>query len=69
MTTKELKPVSAKQWLTRIIADAPIEQLRILNVCGGHERTISFAGIRSILPTSIEIIPDFVIALIHFNGM
>ena len=28
-----------------------------MNVCGGHERSISAAGIRGALPTAIELIP------------
>jgi len=31
--------------------------IRVMNVCGGHERTISMAGIRSALPSYIELIP------------
>lgn len=30
---------------------------RILNVCGGHERTITMSGLRKILPKTIELIP------------
>ena len=29
----------------------------MLNVCGGHERSISMAGLRGILPDQIELIP------------
>lgn len=28
-----------------------------MNVCGGHERSITLAGLRSALPTSVELIP------------
>jgi len=31
--------------------------VRIMNVCGGHERSISVAGLRSILPDNIELVP------------
>jgi hydrogenase expression/formation protein HypD len=31
--------------------------LRIMNVCGGHERTISLSGLRSLLPAGLELIP------------
>jgi len=31
--------------------------IRILNVCGGHERTISDAGLRSLLPEQLKLIP------------
>ena len=31
--------------------------MRVLNVCGGHERSISLAGLRDVLPDTIELIP------------
>ena len=31
--------------------------VRIMNVCGGHERSISMAGLRTALPSTIELIP------------
>lgn len=47
----------AKTWLARI-HDLPLEKnIRVMNVCGGHERTISHAGLRGALPRKIEIIP------------
>lgn len=50
-------PLSAKQWLQKI-RDLPLpDKVRILNVCGGHERSISTAGLRSVLPANIELIP------------
>lgn len=52
---------TAKQaafWLERIRALPPRENaFHILNVCGGHERSISEAGIRSLLPDWIELVP------------
>jgi len=48
---------SAQEWLARI-RDLPLpDGLRVMNVCGGHERTISMAGLRAALPRSIELIP------------
>ena len=48
---------SASTWLKRIHAlDLP-ERVRIMNVCGGHERSITMAGLRSALPENIELIP------------
>jgi hydrogenase expression/formation protein HypD len=47
----------AALWLERIHALAPDRTVRILNVCGGHERTIGMAGIRGVLPDNIELIP------------
>jgi hydrogenase expression/formation protein HypD len=50
-------PRSAKQWLERIrTLDLP-ERVKIMNVCGGHERSITLAGLRSALPAGIELIP------------
>jgi len=47
----------AKVWLERIRA-LPLEgRVRVMNVCGGHERSISMAGLRGILPREIELIP------------
>jgi hydrogenase expression/formation protein HypD len=31
--------------------------VRIMNVCGGHERSISVAGLRSLLPDNVELVP------------
>jgi hydrogenase expression/formation protein HypD len=44
-------------WLERIRAlDLPA-RVRILNVCGGHERSIAQAGLRGVLPPQITLIP------------
>jgi len=49
--------VSARQWLEKIQQlDLP-GPVRIMNVCGGHERSISQAGLRALLPENIELIP------------
>lgn len=48
---------SARDWLERIHALPLPPRLKIMNVCGGHERSISMAGLRSALPKSIELIP------------
>jgi hydrogenase expression/formation protein HypD len=48
---------SARDWLDRIRA-LPLEgSVRIMNVCGGHERSITVAGLRGALPKNIELIP------------
>lgn len=44
-------------WLERLRELAPQEPVRILNVCGGHERSIAMAGLRAVLPPSLELIP------------
>jgi hydrogenase expression/formation protein HypD len=31
--------------------------VRIMNVCGGHERSISTAGLRAVLPDNVELVP------------
>ncbi len=47
----------ARFWLQQI-RELPLSKtLKVMNVCGGHERTISMAGIRSLLPEHIELIP------------
>lgn len=48
---------SAKQWLERI-HDLPHKNtVKIMNVCGGHERSITMAGLRKALPDYIELVP------------
>lgn len=44
-------------WLERIRALTPPGPVRIMNVCGGHERSISKAGLRAALPPTLELIP------------
>jgi hydrogenase expression/formation protein HypD len=47
----------AQQWLARIRAlDLP-DKVRVMNVCGGHERSVTLSGMRTALPDAIEIIP------------
>jgi len=53
-TTKQL---TAKQWLTQIKGLNLSSKIRIMNVCGGHERSISMAGLRGVLPKEVELIP------------
>ncbi len=48
---------SARDWLERIRALPRTGKVRILNVCGGHERSITKAGLRGALPDNIELIP------------
>lgn len=49
--------VTAQEWLERIRQLPLPQRVRILNVCGGHERAITMAGLRSALPKNIELIP------------
>lgn len=48
---------TAHDWLDRIRALDPPARFRIMNVCGGHERSITMAGLRRALPEQIELIP------------
>jgi len=48
---------TATDWLRSIRALQLPERVRIMNVCGGHERSITMAGLRSALPACIELIP------------
>lgn len=49
--------VTAGTWLDRIRALPIAGAVRIMNVCGGHERVISMAGLRGVLPNNIRLIP------------
>jgi len=40
--------------LQALPVDRPV---RIMNVCGGHERSISVAGLRAVLPDNVELVP------------
>ena len=51
---------SSQEWLELIRAQptpATGKPIRIMNVCGGHERSITNAGLRSLLPKHIELVP------------
>lgn len=48
---------NARTWLERIRALNFDQPVRIMNVCGGHERSITHAGLRGALPRNIELIP------------
>jgi hydrogenase expression/formation protein HypD len=47
----------AKHWLDRIRALPLAGPVRIMNVCGGHERSLAMAGLRSLLPAHVRLIP------------
>ncbi|MCG8023149.1 MAG: hydrogenase formation protein HypD [Candidatus Thiodiazotropha endolucinida] len=49
--------IDAKSWLQQINALPLREPVKIMNVCGGHERAITQAGLRGALPSQIELIP------------
>jgi hydrogenase expression/formation protein HypD len=54
-----VQPVATREqaWLERIRALPLPEKVRVMNVCGGHERSISMAGLRGVLPLNVELIP------------
>jgi hydrogenase expression/formation protein HypD len=48
---------TAEFWLQKL-RELPLDRtIRIMNVCGGHERSISLAGLRSAIPEKIELVP------------
>ncbi|MFO8024645.1 hydrogenase formation protein HypD [Thiohalophilus sp.] len=49
--------LTARQWLQKIRQLSLPKKVRIMNVCGGHERSITQAGLRTALPDNIELIP------------
>jgi len=48
--------LTAQDWLAKIRALPLNRRVRIMSVCGGHERSITLAGIRSALPQTVELI-------------
>jgi hydrogenase expression/formation protein HypD len=50
-------PLSAQHWLQKIHELNLDRRVKIMNVCGGHERAITMAGLRTALPANIELIP------------
>jgi len=48
---------SAAYWLDALRGLDIGKPVRIMNVCGGHERSISLAGLRSAIPANIELVP------------
>ncbi|MEJ2274308.1 MAG: hydrogenase formation protein HypD [Woeseiaceae bacterium] len=48
---------SAAAWLEALQGLGLDRPTRIMNVCGGHERSISSAGLRTLLPSSVELVP------------
>ena len=48
---------TATEWLEALKELGVERPVRIMNVCGGHERSISIAGLRSVVPANIELVP------------
>lgn len=49
--------LTAQGWLNKIRALPLARRVRVMNVCGGHERSITMAGLRAALPQNVELIP------------
>ena len=49
--------MQSRQLLSEIQSFPSSRKVKIMNVCGGHERTISQSGLRSLLPEWLELIP------------
>jgi len=55
--TRTTAMTEAQAWL-ELIDGLPLrERVRVMNVCGGHERSVTLSGMRTALPSQIEIIP------------
>jgi hydrogenase expression/formation protein HypD len=50
-------PRAAADWLEALQELRLDRPTRIMNVCGGHERSISVAGLRAVLPDNVELVP------------
>lgn len=48
---------TAADWLKALQALEADRPVRIMNVCGGHERSISAAGLRTLIPDHVELVP------------
>ncbi len=48
---------TAAEWLERIRALPLPPKIKVMNVCGGHERSITTAGLRKAIPANIELVP------------
>ncbi len=48
---------TAADWLARLRSLDPGRTVKVMNVCGGHERSITHAGLRAALPRWIELVP------------
>ena len=49
--------LEARAWLEKIHALEFERTIKIMNVCGGHERSITHAGLRGALPKWVELVP------------
>jgi len=49
--------ITTRQWLERLRALKLPRRVKVMNVCGGHERSIAMTGLRKALPPDIELVP------------
>jgi hydrogenase expression/formation protein HypD len=49
--------ITTRQWLDRLHALKLARRFKVMNVCGGHERSIAMTGLRKALPPEIELVP------------
>lgn len=50
--------MQAKVWLEKLQQlPRPAGRVAIMNVCGGHERSITMAGLRGVLPDYVRLVP------------
>jgi len=48
---------AARAWLARISELPLITPVHVMNVCGGHERSLTQLGLRGVLPANVMLIP------------
>ena len=52
-----MSTITPRQWLDHIRALELPRRFKVMNVCGGHERSIATIGLRKALPANIELVP------------
>jgi hydrogenase expression/formation protein HypD len=48
---------NTRQWLDRLRGLELPRRYKVMNVCGGHERSIAMSGLRKALPENVELVP------------
>jgi hydrogenase expression/formation protein HypD len=48
---------TTRQWLDRLRGLKLPRRFKVMNVCGGHERSIAMTGLRKALPENVELVP------------
>ena len=52
-----MSTITTRKWLQRLHALELPRRFKVMNVCGGHERTIAASGLRKVLPPNVELVP------------